>query len=124
MGTFDGDEYYVKDLLIVSHGSRSAELLKKITGVLNSTLMRFFYNTSFPTLHVQRNELASLPIKRELLQNGCCESIPGLVDGFLAGKSKNIAADTSASERKIDQMVYDLYGLTPEEIKIVEGASV
>jgi hypothetical protein len=26
-----------------------------------------------------------------------------------------------AWERKIDQMVYQLYGFTPEEIKIVEG---
>ena len=30
-------------------------------------------------------------------------------------------ADTSALERQIDQMVYSLYGLTPEEIAIVEG---
>ncbi len=29
--------------------------------------------------------------------------------------------DTSALERKIDEMVYELYGLTPDEIEIVEG---
>jgi hypothetical protein len=28
----------------------------------------------------------------------------------------------SALEREIDDQVYALYGLTPEEIKIVEGA--
>jgi len=32
-------------------------------------------------------------------------------------------ADTSALERQIDQMVYKLYDLTPEEIAIVEGRS-
>jgi hypothetical protein len=31
------------------------------------------------------------------------------------------AADTSALEREIDRMVYELYGLTEEEILIVEG---
>jgi len=31
------------------------------------------------------------------------------------------AADTSALESQIDQLVYQLYGLTSEEIKIVEG---
>jgi hypothetical protein len=31
--------------------------------------------------------------------------------------------DVSALEREIDQLVDALYGLTPEEIKIVEGAS-
>ena len=31
------------------------------------------------------------------------------------------AADTTALEREIDQQVYALYGLTPEEIAMVEG---
>ena len=42
-----------------------------------------------------------------------------LFDGFAADPS----ADTSALEREIDQQVYQLYGLTPEEIAIVEGAT-
>ena len=32
-----------------------------------------------------------------------------------------VTADTSALERQIDEMVYELYGLTPEKIAIVEG---
>jgi hypothetical protein len=31
------------------------------------------------------------------------------------------AADVSAMEREIDQLVYILYNLTPKEIKIVEN---
>ncbi len=46
-----------------------------------------------------------------------------LVERILAAKQKNPAADTSALEREIDQQVYALYGLTPEEIKIVEAVS-
>ena len=37
--------------------------------------------------------------------------------------SSQSAADTSALEREIDQQVYALYGLTPEEIAIVEGSA-
>ncbi|MBI5327660.1 MAG: hypothetical protein HZB80_05145 [Deltaproteobacteria bacterium] len=33
-------------------------------------------------------------------------------------------ADTSAFERQIDEMVYKLYDLTPEEIAIVEGLDI
>jgi len=43
-----------------------------------------------------------------------------VVERILAAKKNNPAADTSALEREIDQQVYALYGLTPEEIKIVE----
>jgi hypothetical protein len=46
-----------------------------------------------------------------------------LVERILAAKQKNPAADTCALEREIDQQVYALYGLTPEEIQIVEDAS-
>jgi len=37
---------------------------------------------------------------------------------FSKGELSN--ADTSALEKQIDEMVYALYGLTPEEIAIVE----
>ncbi len=55
-----------------------------------------------------------------------------LVDQILAAKKQHTPqsplsrgefkdADTSALERQIDEMVYELYGLTDDEIKIVEG---
>jgi len=31
--------------------------------------------------------------------------------------------DTTALEREIDQRVYQLYGLTPEEIAVVKGTT-
>ena len=42
-------------------------------------------------------------------------------DGILAAKRANLQADTSAWGREIDQLVYQLYGFTEEEIGIVEG---
>jgi hypothetical protein len=39
---------------------------------------------------------------------------------FLADLRKR---QVSALEQEIDELVYALYGLTPEEIKIVEGAA-
>ena len=46
-----------------------------------------------------------------------------LVDRILAAKQRDAGADTSAWEREIDELVYALYGLTPEEIKLMEEAS-
>ena len=36
-------------------------------------------------------------------------------------KKENPSADTTDLETQIDQLVYQLYGLTEEEIKMVEG---
>jgi hypothetical protein len=38
-------------------------------------------------------------------------------------EAKDAQADTSALEREIDRLVYGLYGLTEDEIRIVEGGS-
>jgi len=46
-----------------------------------------------------------------------------LVDHVLLAKRRDAGADVSAWECEIDQLVYALYGLTPDEIHIVEGAS-
>lgn len=39
---------------------------------------------------------------------------------ILTAKKANPLADTTALETEIDQLVYELYGLTEEEIQIVE----
>jgi len=41
-------------------------------------------------------------------------------DGILAAKRSNPQADMFVWKRGIDQLVYQLYGLAEEEIKIVE----
>ena len=48
-------------------------------------------------------------------------SIIILVDKILTAKKSNPQADTSVWEAEIDKLVYELYGLTEEEIKVVEG---
>lgn len=62
MATYDNLEYYAKDVIIIEHEEKSETLLKALAAILNSKLMRWYYETTFPTLHVQRDELASLPI--------------------------------------------------------------
>lgn len=37
-------------------------------------------------------------------------------------KQRDPGADMRALEREIDQLIYKLYDLTPEEIAIVEGS--
>jgi type II restriction/modification system DNA methylase subunit YeeA len=37
-------------------------------------------------------------------------------------EQERLARDIASTDREIDNLVYQLYGLTEEEIKIVEGA--
>jgi hypothetical protein len=42
---------------------------------------------------------------------------------ILATKQRDPEADTTAFEREIDGLVYDLYGLTEEKIRLVEEST-
>jgi len=46
-----------------------------------------------------------------------------IVDQILTAKKANPNADTTALEAEIDKLVYELYGLTDEEIAIVEEST-
>jgi hypothetical protein len=138
-GTFDDELYYVKDVLVLLDVDRNAQKLKFLLGLLNSRLMKFYYETSFPTLHVQRDELASLPIRtidfsnpEEVAQH---DKLVALVENMLELQKKHHEArmerDKELYERQIkivdaqiDKLVYNLYGLMEEEIRVVEGSGV
>ena len=57
-----------------------------------------------------------LPIVNEAGQ----KPITIIVEKIISLKTANLSADTSALESEIDRLVYQLYGLTEEEIKIIE----
>jgi hypothetical protein len=135
--TLDDDSYYAKDVLIVSDKARNRDRLLFLTGVLNAKLLRFYYETSFPTLHVQRDELAAIPIRTIDFDSPADvarhDQMVALVERMLALHKDLAAAATpvarnllqrqiDATDRQIDRLVYALYDLTPEEIAIVEGA--
>lgn len=96
-----------------------------LLAVLNSKLISYWFihkfgklqRGTFPQFKV--NELAIFPIPKHFDNNK--KPIIKLVDEILEIKEKNPQADTSKLESEIDLLVYELYGLTEEEIKIVEG---
>ncbi|MBB1124658.1 Eco57I restriction-modification methylase domain-containing protein [Thiospirillum jenense] len=101
---------------------------KFLLAVLNSKYLSYYMNIKFKDKHlaggymaINKTTLEALPfvIPKTAEQQ---QSIELLVDQILAAKSNNPKADTSALEREIDQLVYALYELTPDEIAIVEGA--
>jgi len=94
-----------------------------LLGILNSTLISWYYlnclvTNADSTPQLKNYDLDSMPIILSDLQQ---PTVVKLVDHILAAKSQNPTADVSALEAEIDQLVYRLYGLTEEEIGIVEG---
>ncbi|TPH33548.1 DUF7149 domain-containing protein [Helicobacter pylori] len=99
-----------------------------ILGILNSKLMTYFYKKKFFPTHMQGGafgfdtlSVETLPIPQITKQNKpIADKIIALVDKILALKEKDPKANTQELEKEIDALVYQLYNLTDEEIKIIE----
>jgi hypothetical protein len=97
--------------------------LKYLLSVLNSAVAKWYFNeistsSGMGTNRWLKYKIEQLPIKNITEKQQTPFII--LVDKILATKKKDPNADTSALEKEIDCLVYQLYGLTEEEIKIVE----
>ncbi len=93
---------------------------KSLLGILNSNLTFFLFKALLPKLRGDFYEPSYLYFKDFPILNDDSGQIESKVNQILALKKADPEADTSALEAEIDQMVYKLYGLTKEEIKIVE----
>ena len=93
--------------------------------LLNSNLLKFFIQSraSLKTggyFTYSSNLLNQIPIKKSSVKEQ--EQFAKIVDEIAEIKKKDISADTTDLENQIDQLVYKLYDLTEEEIKIIENA--
>ncbi|MCX6731747.1 MAG: restriction endonuclease subunit S [Candidatus Parcubacteria bacterium] len=114
------------------------EKLKLLTGILNSKLLTKIYSYMFKSLslaggyfRIGAPQIKSLPIvlpekeqKKELLKfvdkmfklNKELQETPEN-----SNKWNSIKSEIDKTDKKIDEEVYKLYGLTKEEIKIIES---
>ena len=97
-----------------------------LCGVLNSTYMRFKYDRLvgeggrvFPQVKWAKIRRLSIPDVGPDKQ----QPIIKFVERVFATKRRDRAADTTALEQEIDRLVYELYGLTSEEVATVEASA-
>jgi hypothetical protein len=97
------------------------DLLYYCVGIINSKLASFWLNVTFNSLkmsgeaiNVGRNELGLLPIPENQVV------FKHIIDRIMEEKKSNPSADTSKLEAEIDNLVYHLYGLTYNEVLIVD----
>jgi len=112
--TEDDEEFVGKVIRLLEEGALPKPTSKKVAAALkkpeNLQPLR--------VLAVLRRD-----IRWEYFQASPAAHASQALDRILAAKQRDAGADVSALEREIDQLVYALYGLTPEEIKIVEDTA-
>ncbi|MBX1576955.1 Eco57I restriction-modification methylase domain-containing protein [Campylobacter jejuni] len=104
----------------------NSDILKYILAFLNSDfiylMLRKFYMGGGIEGELKTNNLEKLPIPKINSKNQkLADELINLVDEILKAKEQDKNANTQELENKINSLVYKLYNLTEEDIKIIEG---
>ncbi|EKS7395902.1 class I SAM-dependent DNA methyltransferase [Campylobacter coli] len=104
----------------------NSDILKYILAFLNSDfiylMLRKFYMGGGIEGELKTNNLEKLPIPKINSKNQkLADELINLVDEILKAKEQDKNANTQELENKINSLVYKLYNLTEEEIKIIEN---
>lgn len=95
--------------------------LRYLLGIMNSKYASILLtNLRGGDYHIYPEHIRNIPIPSPSKPQQ--QLIINLVDKILSAKKDDPHSDTSTLEHEIDQQVYALYNLTPEEIAIIEGA--
>ncbi len=100
---------------------KEREHAKFLVGLLNSRLLDWLFRKTSTNNHVNLYELETLPIPQITKSNKpIAHKITDCAKAILEAKEKDPKANTQKLEKEIDALVYQLYNLTAEEIKIIE----
>ena len=122
MATFSDVEFMCKkDIYIIKLNDVTLSY-KYVLALLNSSLLSFYKTKNSGSAkkddftQITLGDIRQLPIPK--IETSKQKPFIKLVDKILIAKKRN--ENTSALETQIDQLVYQLYDLTEEEIKIIE----
>ncbi|EJP7042580.1 Eco57I restriction-modification methylase domain-containing protein [Campylobacter coli] len=100
--------------------------VKYLTAILNSKLIAFWLKHKGKmqgnNYQIDKEPLLNIPIVDTNSKNKkLADELINLVDEILKAKEQNKNANTQELENKINSLVYKLYNLTEDEIKIIEN---
>lgn len=107
---------------------RDGVSMQYLAGYCNSKLFMFFYHEFFGALRMgggyyqfQAPQLRVMPVR--MPDTATENEVRRLVDRIMVAKRRDPGADVSASEAQIDELLYALHGLSPDETKQVEAST-
>jgi hypothetical protein len=128
IAAYDDEQHYALRSLFLINAKHEKVSLKYLLAILNSRFISYYSLKNGIIRYAKGKQpqirvsgLASIPIPR--IDSDVQSKFIAIVDRILETRRKHPHSDMTALDREIDQLVYKLYGLTEEEIAIVEGTA-
>ena len=122
--TYDSAHYVVLNTIYCAQMKQNTSgNLKYYTAILNSKVVAFWFfktfcNTDKLFPYIRVSQLKQIPIPNASRETQ--EKVASMVNQVIA--MKEIGADSSSLEQQIDKLIYALYDLTEDEIRLIEQA--
>ena len=117
IATLDTNQYYAHSSVVIIKPNDNINL-KFILGIINSHYVDSWLKKNSSNVSINLGTVKKIPIPP--VPVSLQQPIIALVDMILAVKKADPQADTGAWEREIDLLVYHLYGLTYDEVLVVD----
>jgi len=118
---FKGEILPGKTTLVICN--EDIDLLKIVCAIINSKMATFYIKNKYSSssycggLTFTKEMFNNLPLPKDIIKHSIIKQIENIINK----KQENIQANTAEHEKKIDQIIYELYELTDEEIAIIES---
>lgn len=142
IATLDTNQYYALNTLVVIYLKPKIEFdIRYLLAIFNSKAVNWYYNSFFKSTKKVFSEIQARSVKQipvppidlsDIRQIAIHDKIVALVNNLLQlheqmqttrleAQREQLQRTIDHTERKIDELVYALYGLSQEEIEIIEG---
>jgi|WetSurMetagenome_2_1015567.scaffolds.fasta_scaffold08893_3 type I restriction-modification system DNA methylase subunit len=134
IATLDDQGLFADHTLFVLFPKNNDYNIFYILGILNSTLINFLFSKKYIDINIKGIYLSDIPIPVLDSTNDENNQISKLLITYVKRilelnkktphtpqEKESMKREIAATDRQIDFLVYELYGLNEEEIKIVEG---
>ena len=136
VATLDRERLYADHTLSVLYAIDALVDIRAVLAVLNSTLVNWYFRKKHIDINIKGVYLTAVPLPRALTDSSgestAAHRLAELADSLLSLKTQGVQARTAEDasrlqgqaetvDRQIDRLVYELYGLSDDEIALVEA---
>ena len=118
VATIDNQQYYVLNTAYICIRKNDSYEIEFLLGLLNSRLIDYFYSNLFMGWQITIPALQVIPVPQ--IDKNRQHEVVQLVQKAIELKAQNINADVTTIESEIDCLIYQYYGLTYDEVLIVD----
>ena len=127
IATFDSDGFIVLNTIYCCSPKSTNWDPKIIVSLINSRLIQYWFTKTFILTdklfpYIRKSQLDNIPVSKSLFFNSTrMKQLSQLVDNAIIAKGMDQKKEYIECENQIEKIIYDVYGLTKEEIAVVEG---